>query len=310
MKPLISVILPVYNGGEYLKLSIESVLSQDLKDFEFLILDDGSIDGSREWLSTLNDDRIHLFINEVNKGLFYNLNFLSEKCTSDIIKLWAQDDIMLPNCLSEVVKFHNSHPEIGFSYSMREMIDEHGKIREVYNNDPTPEIVSSVLHARIAYFTGSIAGNIANTAIHKSALKRVGKFDESMKISADFDMWVRLAEFYPVGHIRKKLILLRDHEGQLSRTENLYVNHVKEDLSVYKKLDVYVSAATKSSGRRLYRFNKQVFYYTLMFKSLMKGKPGLFLTYFNLLSNYDSFFKGFPAYIQVKVFKKKIKLFE
>lgn len=310
MKPLISVILPVYNGGEYLKLSVESVLKQDLSDFEFLILDDGSTDGSREWLSGLTDKRVQFFKNEINRGLFYNLNFLAEKCNSEIIKLWAQDDIMFPHCLKEVVKFHLIHPEIGFSYSMREMIDEHGNIRVVNGNDITPEIVSSSLHAKIAYYTGSIAGNIANTAINIAALQKVGKFDESMKISADFDMWVRLAEYFPVGHIRQKLIYLRDHNGQLSRTESLYINHVKEDLKVYRKLDKYVDPEVKKNGLKLYRYNKQVFYYNLMFKSLIHGKIPLFLSYFSALKNYDSIMKGLIAFFQVKLVKKKVRLFE
>ena len=169
----ISVILPVYNGGTYLKLSVESVLNQQYENFELLILDDYSNDGSREYLDGLSDKRIVYFKNKSNKGLFYNLNFLTEKSTTNLVKLWAQDDIMYPDCLGTVIAFHEAHPGISFSYSGRTIIDENDIVILNPVVDNTPEIVSFDLHARIAFFTGSIAGNIANVCINKKKLSRV-----------------------------------------------------------------------------------------------------------------------------------------
>ena len=166
----ISVILPVYNGGTYLKLSVESVLNQQYENFELLILDDYSNDGSREYLDGLSDKRIVYFKNKSNKGLFYNLNLLTEKSTTNLIKLWAQDDIMYPECLGTVTAFHEANPGISFSYSGRTIIDENGIVIPNSIVDNTPEIVSFDLHARIAFFTGSIAGNISNVCINKEKL--------------------------------------------------------------------------------------------------------------------------------------------
>ena len=168
--PIISVILPVFNGMAYLALSVESVLKQELKNFEFLIIDDVSNDGSYEYLKSLKDDRIKLFRNETNKGLFYNLNFLIGQSASGLIKLWAQDDIMYPHCLGAFVNFHQKHPNLGFSYSGRTMIDEQGNVKSNKREDTTPEIISTELHAKIAYYTGSIAGNIANVCDPKYIL--------------------------------------------------------------------------------------------------------------------------------------------
>jgi glycosyltransferase involved in cell wall biosynthesis len=285
---LISVLLPVYNGGEYLKLAVNSVLEQDLEDFEFLILDDCSSDGSYEWLQELQDSRITLSRNETNRGLFYNLNLLIKKSDSPLIKLWAQDDIMYPNCLAGFVAFHQQHPQIGFSYCGRDVIDENGKIKENNGVDHTPEIINRVLHTGIAYFTGSIAGNIANTCISKKALDKVGVFNENMKISADFDMWVRLAEHYDTGFIRQKLIQLRDHEGQLSRNEKYYINHVREDLEVYHKL---------------------VFYYTLMVKAVLKADLKTAAAYARQLSAIDNFVLLTAAFVKAKIQKPPLPAF-
>jgi len=155
----ISIILPVYNGMRYLKDSVNSVISQSMANWELLILDDCSTDGSWEFLQSLQDNRVKLFQNETNKGLFYNLNFLIGQSSSSLIKIWAQDDIMYSHCLSEFVHFHKIHPEIGFSYSDRHYIDHAGELYINSKKDNTPEIVYQSLHTKIAFITGSIAGN-------------------------------------------------------------------------------------------------------------------------------------------------------
>jgi len=297
----IAILLPVYNGGNYLKESVQSVLAQAYTQFELIIVDDCSSDGSREWLRTLKDERIKYFENPVNQGLFKNLNQMVSKTNATLIKLWAQDDIMYPNCIAETVAFHNRNPSIGFSYTGRDIIDENGTIKSNDKIDSTPEIISTELHARIAYYTGSIAGNIANTCISKAALDKVGPFNESMKISADFDMWVRLAEFYDTGFINKKLIQLRDHSGQLSRNEKYYINHVREDLQVYKYLDGYVSNSIRVEGKKIMRVQKLNFYYTLMLKSFISGNFKTGFTYLKLLSGYDNI-----SALSINFFKSKM----
>lgn len=297
----ISVVLPVYNGGEYLKQSLQSVLNQQFTNFEILIIDDCSTDGSLAYLESIHDARITLFNNEQNRGLFFNLNFLIGQSKSLLIKLWAQDDIMYPKCLGSFVTFHKQHPNIGFSYSGRDIIDEHGIIKENCIVDNTPTIVSTALHAKIAYYTGSIAGNIANVCINRKALDKVGLFNEQMKISADFDMWVRLARDHDTGFIREKLIQLRDHDKQLSRDGKYYINHVKEDLQVYRYLDSYVSGEQRKEGHQVMRKNKMVFYYTLMIKSLLKGNLKTAKEYFKLIASYENFFKVTSNFIIVKI---------
>ena len=302
MKP-ISIILPVYNGIKYLDASVTSVLKQSYVNFELLVIDDLSDDGSMEYLQSLNDERIQIFKNEKNRGLFYNLNFLIKQSKSPLMKLWSQDDVMYPYCLEAFVAFHQKHPSIGFSYSGRDIIDEKGMIKKLDFVDNTPAIVSSDLHARIAFFTGSIAGNIANVCINKNALDEVGLFNEEMKISADFDMWVRLAKDHDTGFIADKLIQLRDHEGQLSRKEKFYINHVKEDLIVYRNLLSYVNPEVKKEGKSLLRNHKFIFYYTLMLKALIKGKIKIAYSFYKELISMDNFLKLSLAFVIAKVKK-------
>jgi hypothetical protein len=273
-------------------------------------MDDCSTDDSLEYLANLKDDRIKLYRQEKNQGLFSCLNTLIGKTNTGLIKLWSQDDIMYKDCLGKVVAFHNKHPEVGFSYTDRDMINEEGQIRETNKVDNTPEIISTHLHARIAYFTGSIAGNIANVCINKEALDRVGLFNDQMKISADFDMWVRLAEHTKTGFIKEKLIQLRDHAGQLSRNSQYYINHVKEDLQVYRYLNEYVSDELKQEGKKVMRKNKLVFYYTLMVKELLKGKLKTAWRFFKLINGYDNFFLLSMNFLKLKIFYSSKKSFQ
>ena len=302
----ISVILPVYNGIKYLSQSIHSVLNQEFREFELLIVDDCSTDGTLEWLQLLTDDRVKLFRNEVNKGLFFNLNFLISRSAGEIIKLWSQDDVMYETCLREVANFHLLHREIGFSYTGRDYIDGEGKITPIYGIDDTPEIVSPSLHARIAFFTGSIAGNISNTAINKQALDSIGPFNEAMKISADFEMWVRLAKDYPVGFINKPLVQLRNHKEQLSFQSKYYSHHLREDLQAYRILLGYTTQAQQREGWKLLRNNKLLFYYTLMIKAFVSGDLKTGWSFLTNLNRFDSIVLLTGYFIKNRIFCRKI----
>lgn len=302
MKDIV-VILPVYNGGNLLAQSVQSVLDQSLQQFDFYILDDCSTDESWQYLQNLKDDRIKLFRNEKNRGLFYNLNLLIRSSDAPLIKLWSQDDIMYPYCLERTLAFHRQYPQIGFSYSARDIIDEQGMLIQDSYVDKTPELVSSKLHARIAFYTGSIAGNIANVTLIRWTLDKVGLFREDMKISGDFDMWVRLAKDHPVGFIRQPLIQLRNHTGQLSRQEKYYVFHCKEDLEVYKNLLGYVNAEARTEGRWLLRNYKLLFYYTLMVKAMAKGKLATALSFYRLLSPFENMWLLTGNFIKNRILK-------
>ena len=288
---------------KYLPQSVSSVLNQEYSNFEFLVIDDCSTDGSWEYLNTLNDRRIRLYRNEKNSGLFYNLNFLIQQCRGSVIKIWAQDDVMYPNCLKEIITFHQQHPEIGFSYTERDFIDADGLRLEDRNTDDTPEIISPALHARIAFMAGSIAGNICNVSINKPVLDQVGLFNESMKISGDFEMWVRLAKDHPVGFIKKPLVQFRNHQEQLSKKESYLIYHLKEDLQTYQVLLSYLSPAQQAEGRKLLRNNKLLFHYILMLKALFKGHLSTAYRFYKMLSDFDNFFVLTWYFFRNKIFR-------
>lgn len=284
----VSIILPVYNGMKYLDVAVSSVLNQTFTDFEFLILDDCSTDGSWEYLRNIKDDRVTVLRNDTNRGLFYNLNFLVRKSGSELIKLWSQDDYMTPDAIEKIVAFYNKHPQLGFCYTSFKLINEEGAVIKEAKEDITPEVVDQATHAKIAFTWGSIAGNIANVAISRKAFDKVGLFNESMKICGDFEMWVRISEFFDIGLLKDPVIYIRNHSGQLSKNEDYYINHVSEDLLVYKKLFSFIPERLRKEGIHDMRRSKLLFYYTLMLHAFRKRKFREGCKYWKEIGTFDS----------------------
>lgn len=235
INPSISVVLPVYNGMAFLKESIESVLQQDTDsfDFEFLICDDCSKDKSYEFLKHIKDSRVKIYKNDKNKGLFPTLNFLIKESRAALVHLWAQDDVMLKSCLKETINFHRMFPEVKFSFSRLQGIDQYGQLLK----SPTTfehKTISPEGHAISSLLYGSISGNIANVCLVKSACEAVGYFDESMVYVGDFKMWCVLSKNTPVGMNGKILVHVRQHTGQLSRSLDASFYRLKENYEVYQ----------------------------------------------------------------------------
>ena len=261
LTPKISVVLPVYNGSRYLRTSIESVLDQSFTDFELIIWNDGSTDGSAEIIAGYSDPRLRTFENESNLGLFITLNRAIEKSRAGQIRLWAQDDIMKPKCLEKEYAFLDENSSLAMMYCQCDTIDEDGRVvRKAPVTDGTPEIIEPQLAAQIMFYHGSITGNIANVTLRKSALAETGVFRSDMMVSGDFEMWVRLSERWPIGFLKESLIYLRSHDGQFSRRKGLFPTFMREDAMIWERLAARLPAPLQRYAMRYDRRHRQLIY--------------------------------------------------
>lgn len=128
MNPFLSVIMPVYNQEKYLKEAIESVLDQEFKNFEFLILDDGSTDSSARIIRDCakRDNRIVPFF-EQNTGKCEAIGYLVNKANTNLLAFLDADDVMLPQRLKRQVEFHRENPDVDASSCHCLYIDENGR---------------------------------------------------------------------------------------------------------------------------------------------------------------------------------------
>ena len=129
--PLVTVLMPVYNGGEYLKLSIKSILAQTYRDFEFLIINDCSTDNSMEIIRSYRDSRIVVHTNAINMGQTKSLNVGIRLAKGKYIARMDADDMAFPSWLKKLVNYIENHPENIAVGTAAIVIDSVGKTKEL-----------------------------------------------------------------------------------------------------------------------------------------------------------------------------------
>lgn len=237
----VTVILPVYNGANYLAQSIQSVLAQDFDDFELHVLDDCSEDESARIAQSTGDSRVCYSRNPERYGLFKTLNRGFEEAETSLVRIWTQDDIMLPAGLRAFVDFTQRHPTVGMVYSDFYVIDAQGQRtgREAaYQNqrERTPEVATPELSALLFWCYGCLPGNVSTVMLRRCAWQKAGGFLTGYQQVPDYDMWVRLSQMYDIGFLRQKAIELRTHPLQLSRLGQKQMTTIEEELPVVRQL--------------------------------------------------------------------------
>ena len=199
-KPKVSVIMSVYNGEKYLREAVDSILNQTFKDFEFIIINDGSTDKTSEILENYNDPRIVIINNQENIGLTKSLNKGLKIAKGEYIARMDADDVSLPERLEKMVNFLNKNNDIGLLGSSFIIVDEKGRELKTYrfvtgNNEIKKKLLS---------------GNYFGSEMFRSAcLEKVGFYREEFRYAQDYDLCLRIAEFWDVANIAEPLYNLR-----------------------------------------------------------------------------------------------------
>lgn len=188
MDPKITVLMSVYNDIKYLRESVESILSQSFKDFEFLIFDDASTDGSAELLEEFAgiDNRINLIKNEKNKGLSFNLSEGVKLAKAPWIARMDADDIALFNRLEVQYNYIKQNPELDVLGSYVIDIDESGREIELRKVPTT--------HEKIAKLIWTCPFIHPTVMFKKDSIINVGSYDKTLRRRQDYELWFRCHE--------------------------------------------------------------------------------------------------------------------
>ena len=249
---MISVILPVYNGETYLNDAIESVLNQDFESFEFVIIDDCSSDRSKEILSKYQGDtRVNLIYNEENLGLFATLNKGIFEANGAFLKIWAQDDIMMPGCLATFQSAFHTYPKSSFIWSQSSPIMSQDSLQHLASSDSASlglandvELWDIEKCLRHFWYCGSLHGNISLFGFSKEIWSKLGGFNTALIYSGDIDFTERALH---VGHpmcIPNPTVWLRNHDEQLSKSINHLHYEQLENFSVFANVRKQTIAKT------------------------------------------------------------------
>jgi glycosyltransferase involved in cell wall biosynthesis len=233
----VSIITPVWNGLPFLKACVESVQAQRFQDWELLISDDVSTDGSREWLATLADRRIRIFEQSRNLGIFGNLNFLFDRASAPVSQILCQDDQFADSrSLDGLMRLWNkAQARVGF---IRENWTDGNSTNEIgrWGRKHLPELVESRDSDLIFFVFGCIAGNLSNISVRTPLVKSHGGFDQSFPYAGDYQFWSRLGRSSSFLLESSDLTRVRRHPGQASNHLNRKAELVAQQYAIVQDL--------------------------------------------------------------------------
>ena len=210
--PRISILLTCYNHVKYLPPCVEGIRRQTFLDFEVIAIDDGSTDGSREWLAEQTD--IKCVFNETNQGTYGTLNVGLKKASGELIAVLNDDDLWEPKKLQRQVDLLDSHPKVGLVHTGGTFIDGEGKPREgnplgfAFPRFETGDILLGLVYENKIIASAALA--------KRECFDKLGQFNSAYFGSGDWEMWFRIAERYEVGFVDEQLTHYRVHGANAS----------------------------------------------------------------------------------------------
>ncbi len=215
--PLVSVIIPVFNRKPFIGLAIDSVLSGTYDDFEIIVIDNGSTDGTIERVETYaqQDHRVHLIKNKKNV-IAYSLNLGLKAARGKYVAQLDSDDEYTKETLAEMVGYLETRPHCGLAISYYELMDEKGQTLHQAG------VIKHLDYSRNNILRKDGAGAIR--VWRRSVLLQLGGFNEEEfgNYAEDYDMVLKVSEKYEIGRVHKVLYRYRRHQGNTDHMQTSY----------------------------------------------------------------------------------------
>lgn len=266
--PFFSVVIPLYNKQFFIENTLKSLLDQDFRDFEVIIINDGSTDESEKIVLGFDDPRIRYFT-QINQGVALARNHGIEKATARYIAFLDADDFWHPDFLEVMQQYILRLPNQKVFASAIEI----GTSKTIF--EPGYSIKKTGDYAIVDYFEASVKESViwtSSAVFERSVFEQAGTFDPKIKISEDTDLWIRIGLLFPVVFIWKVLARYVYDESSISRSADYlfkdesfikYENEEKQHPKLKKFLDLNrFSAAIKSKligdNRTFFKYKKAI----------------------------------------------------
>jgi glycosyltransferase involved in cell wall biosynthesis len=207
--PQVSIIIPTYNSATYLKQAIDSVLAQTHRDFEILVIDDGSTDDTADLMNGYG--AAVRYLRQPNHGVATARNRGIEESRGEYVAFLDADDVWLPDKLERQIEALEQYPGRGACYT------------DFFVVAPDLTVQTRISHAQQGHtfeallLKGNVVGTPSSVICRREDVRQVGGFDPSFSYGADWEMWIRLASVTEFVHVREPLVLYRQHDGNMSR---------------------------------------------------------------------------------------------
>lgn len=243
--PRVSVVVPTYNGEEFVEDTIDSVLAQTYGEFELLVVDDGSTDATVERVRSYDDDRITLHRNEENLGIAGNTNRGVELASGEILAFLDQDDYWRAEKLERHVAAHDEGAAV--VYSDVDVVTTDGDVVErVDPPEPAPpgEPLVRQLYAHLNFVR-----TFSCVTIERSAWNAVGGLDPTYDVSADYDLYLRLATDHAFALVDDPLVVKRTHGENVSGDTRALYEDVQRILAEARDRHPYLNDLSEAEKR-------------------------------------------------------------
>jgi len=233
MSPVVSIVLPTYNRLPLLRETVASVLAQTLKDWELLVVDDGSTDDTVAWLESLDDGRVAVLreSHTANRSRLRNLGVARSR--APWIAFLDSDDLWLPEKLAVQLERLSAHPTCRWSCTGVRFVDGEGN-PITQRAGPPYRAQSGWLLERLLTFTA--AATMTTLIVHRSLFDEVGGFDESFLFREDYEFELRLAARSEIHALEETLTVVRHHEARTSRSKPVAELHRASEM-VFRKVE-------------------------------------------------------------------------
>jgi glycosyltransferase involved in cell wall biosynthesis len=251
--PKVSVIIPIYNGERYIVSAIESVLAQTYKNFEIVIVNDGSTDNSREKLLAYRQLPFVQYIEQDNRGVAAARNTAIRQATGELIAFLDQDDLWLPSKLEAQVGFMRDHPAVPMVHANVACIDAQGQQVDFdWDNNLSGDCLGQLFQRnRVAVVT---------VVVKKECLGEVGLLDESLSGVDDYELWLRIARRFPIGRLDEIVACYRFHDLNTSRAGGMMAHR---ELAAIEQFVKAFPDVTQTIGRRAVSSRKAELHFKL-----------------------------------------------
>jgi glycosyltransferase involved in cell wall biosynthesis len=209
LNPLVSIYITNYNYGKYLQEAVESVLAQSFQDFELIIIDDGSTDGSGAIISNYKDVSKIICIHQENRGLVHSSNVALKLSRGKYIMRLDADDFLVPQALEILISELERDSKTALVFPDYYLTDREGSVLgQVHRHNFQKEVnlLDQPAHG-------------ACTLIRKSILRSVGGYDQSFSIQDGYDLWLNIMNKYPVKNVNLPLFYYRQHDKSITNNE-------------------------------------------------------------------------------------------
>ena len=242
-KPEVSIILPTWNRLPLLRRAVDSVLAQSHRDFELIVVDDGSTDGTRDYLEAIEDPRVRSIWLEHRGDLTSARSAGLRHVRGDWVAFLDSDDLWLPEKLALQRQRLAAHPTCRWSYT--------GYLLVAADESPLPERSALLGRPRSGHILEpllrfEVAVSVVTMLVQRSLIDEIGGFDEMLPVRSDYDFALRLAT-HSACALPENLVWVREHAGRTTarlRQVDLYAAHER----VFRKA---AAAATDPKIRAL-----------------------------------------------------------